>query len=105
MKNFNTFKILTLLGVFWILPINRLYIGVKRGLFLRVITFNYLWLGAIYDCFAIGKIFNEAVPKPKTVNNNELYRMAEKLDKVADDLDKTIDDLPNDNVKLRVDID
>jgi hypothetical protein len=105
MKNFNTFRTLTLLGVFWILPINRFYLGVKRGLFLRVITFNYLWFGAIYDCFVMHKIFNDTMPKSTTVNNAELYKMAEKLDKIADDLDNTIDELPDDKVKFRVGID
>lgn len=47
MKTRKTYYILTALGLLWILPINRYYLG--RRAFIRTITFNWFYIGAIAD--------------------------------------------------------
>lgn len=62
MKNRNTYKILTILGLLWIFPINWIYLG-EKGIVLRFFTFNYDYFGAITDLFYMDKRFDEAMAK------------------------------------------
>jgi len=47
MKTRKTYYLLTALGLVWILPINRYYLG--RRAFLRTITADWFYIGAIAD--------------------------------------------------------
>ena len=67
MKDRTTYKILTWLGLFWIFPINRIYLG-EKGIVLRLITCNYFWIGAWADLFYMDKRFDEAMAKRGFVN-------------------------------------
>lgn len=62
MKDLKTYKILTALGLLWMLPINRFYLGEKVTL-LRLITLNYCYAGVIVDLIYMDKRFNEAMAK------------------------------------------
>lgn len=66
MKSRRAYKILTLLS--FALPINRLYLGVLRGIFLRCITINYFLFGWVADLFYMDKVFDEAMAKRGFVN-------------------------------------
>jgi hypothetical protein len=66
MKDRKTYKILTLLGLLWCLPINRIYLGEKWGV--RLITFNWFYFGAVTDLFYMDKRFDEAVTTRGYVN-------------------------------------
>ena len=69
MKSRKTYKILTILGLFWILPINRIYLG-EKGIFVRIITLNFLWFGALFDVLYMDKRFDEAMAKRGFVNTD-----------------------------------
>lgn len=62
MKNRNTYKLLTCLGLLWIFPVNRIYLG-EKGVVLRLLTLNYFYFGAIADLFYMDKRFDEAMSK------------------------------------------
>ena len=66
MKDRKTYKILTVLGLIWVLPINRLYLGEKWGV--RLVTFNWFYLGAVADLFYMDKRYDEAVTRRGYVN-------------------------------------
>lgn len=68
MKNRKTYKILTACS--FILPLNRLYLGNLRGVFLRSITINYFLLGWIGDLLYMDKTFDEAMTKRSLTNVN-----------------------------------
>lgn len=59
MKDRKTYKILTLLGLAWVIPVNRMYTGEPWGW--RLVTFNYFYIGALLDLFYMDKRFDEAV--------------------------------------------
>lgn len=61
MKDRKTYKILTVLGLIWLLPVNRMYLGTKWGV--RLVTFNWLYFGAIADLFYMDKTFDEATTR------------------------------------------
>lgn len=62
MKDRKTYKLLTALGLLWMLPINRFYLG-EKVTFLRLITLNYLYCGTIVDLIYMDKRFDEAMAK------------------------------------------
>ena len=68
MKDNKTYKILTLLGLIWVLPINRLYLGEKWGV--RLFTFNWCYFGVIADLFYMDKRYDEAMAKRGFANTN-----------------------------------
>lgn len=70
MKNRKTYKILTVLGLLWAFPINRIYLG-EKGVILRFLTLNYFYFGAIVDLFYMDKRFDEAMSK-RGFNNTEI---------------------------------
>jgi hypothetical protein len=62
MKNRQTYKILTILGAFFLfvsLPVNRMYLGEKWAM--RFFTFNYLFFGIYADLFYMDKRFDETM--------------------------------------------
>lgn len=61
MKDRKTYKILTLVNLLVPVGINRLYLG--TGSFMRVITIDYLYMGALADLFYMDKAFDEAMTK------------------------------------------
>lgn len=61
MKDRGVYQILTVLGLVWLLPINRMYLGQKWGW--RLVTLNWFYIGAITDLFYIGKHYDEAMTK------------------------------------------
>lgn len=69
MKSRSTYKLLTFLGLIWVLPINRIYLG-EKGIILRIFTLNYLWFGAFFDLFYMDKRFDEAMAKRGFINVN-----------------------------------
>ena len=69
MKSRKTYKILTLLGLLWIFPINRIYLG-EKGIFIRIITANFFYIGALLDVFYMDKRFDEAMTKRGFVNTD-----------------------------------
>jgi hypothetical protein len=69
MKDRKTYKILTVLGLLWALPINRMYLGEKFAL--RTITINWFYIGAIADLLYMDKRFDEAVTKRGFINTTK----------------------------------
>lgn len=61
MKDRKTYKILTALGLIWILPINRMYLG--RPWVLRLLTANWFYIGVVLDLLYMDKHFDEAMAK------------------------------------------
>lgn len=68
MKDRKTYKILTLCNLLCPIGINRFYLG--TGSFGRVITIDYLYIGAIADLFYMDKTFDEAMAKRGFMNTN-----------------------------------
>lgn len=68
MKDRKTYKVLTLINLVVPIGINRLYLG--TGGFWRVVTIDYLYMGAIADLFYIDKAFDEAMAKRGYVNTS-----------------------------------
>jgi len=69
MKSRSTYKALTALGLLWMLPINRFYLG-ERVTFLRLITLNYCYCGTIVDLIYMDKRFDEAMAKRGFTNTD-----------------------------------
>ena len=69
MKDRKTYKILTALGLLWMLPINRFYLG-EKVTFLRLITLNYFYCGTIVDLIYMDKRFDEAMAKRGFLNTD-----------------------------------
>lgn len=69
MKDRKTYKILTALGLLWMLPINRFYLGEKVTV-MRLITLNYLYAGVIADLIYMDKRFDEAMAKRGFANTS-----------------------------------
>lgn len=69
MKDRKTYKILTILGLVWLFPINRIYLG-EKGILLRFLTMNYFYVGAIADLFYMDKRFDEAMTNRGFINTN-----------------------------------
>ena len=64
MKNRQTYKVLTILGAFFLfgsLPINRMYLGEKWVL--RLFTFNFMFFGVYADLFYMDKRFDETMAR------------------------------------------
>lgn len=59
MKDRKTYKILTLLGLLWIIPVNRMYLGERWGW--RLVTANWFYIGAITDLFYMDNRYDRAV--------------------------------------------
>ena len=59
MKDRKTYKALTLLGLLWIIPVNRMYTGERWGW--RLLTINWFYIGVITDLFYINKRFDETM--------------------------------------------
>lgn len=62
MKDRKTYKILALLGLIWMIPVHRFYLGEKVG-FWRLVTLNYIYIGTIVDLMYMDKRFDEAMAK------------------------------------------
>lgn len=74
MKNRKTYKILTIIGacaLFVGFPVNRFYLGLTDGIWGRVFTLNYLFIGAISDLFYMDKAFDEAMTKRGFINTDK----------------------------------
>jgi hypothetical protein len=69
MKDRKTYKILTALGLVWMLPINRFYLS-EKVTFLRLVTLNYCYGGVVADLIYMDKRFDEAMAKRGFVNSN-----------------------------------
>lgn len=69
MKDRKTYKILTALGLLWMLPINRFYLG-EKVTFLRLITLNYCYFGAIVDLIYMDKRFDESMTRRGFTNTD-----------------------------------
>jgi TM2 domain-containing membrane protein YozV len=69
MKDRKTYKILTALGLLWILPINRFYLG-EKVTFLRLVTLNYCYAGVVADLIYMDKRFDEAMAKRGFTNTD-----------------------------------
>lgn len=69
MKDRKTYKILTALGLIWMFPVNRFYLG-EKVTFLRLITLNYFYAGAVADLIFMDKRFDEAMAKRGFTNTN-----------------------------------
>lgn len=66
MKDRKTYRILTIIGACFLfagMPVNRFYLGVLDGIWVRVFTLNYLFVGAWADLFYMDKTFDEAMSK------------------------------------------
>lgn len=73
MKNRKTYKILTIIGACFLfvgMPVNRFYLGLTDGIFGRVITLNYFFIGAWIDLFYMDKTFDEAMSKRGFMNTS-----------------------------------
>lgn len=73
MKDRKTYKILTILGacmLFIGFPVNRFYLGLTDGIWGRVFTLNYFFIGALSDLFFMDKMFDEAMAKRGFTNTN-----------------------------------
>lgn len=68
MKDRKTYKILTLCNLICPIGTNRLYLG--TGSFARIISLDYLYIGAIADLFYMDKTFDEAMAKRGFTNTN-----------------------------------
>ena len=69
MKNRKTYKILTCLGLLWLFPINRIYLG-EKGVLVRFLTINYFYLGVIADLFYMDRRFDEAMTRRGFTNTD-----------------------------------
>lgn len=66
MKDRKTYKILTICNLFCPFAINRIYLGnASLG---RILTLDYMLLGALADLFYMDKTFDEAMAKRGYVN-------------------------------------
>ena len=73
MKDRKTYKLLTIIGACFLfcgMPVNRFYLGLTDGIVVRVITFNYIFIGAFADLFFMDKTFDEAMAKRGFTNTN-----------------------------------
>ena len=73
MKDHKTYKILTIVGACFLfcgIPVNRFYLGLTEGIFLRTITLNFFFIGAFMDLFYMEKTFDEAMAKRGFMNTN-----------------------------------
>jgi TM2 domain-containing membrane protein YozV len=73
MKDRKIYKTLTIIGACFLfcgIPINRFYLGLTKGIFLRTITLNYFLIGAWIDLFFMDKTFDEAMAKRGFLNSN-----------------------------------
>jgi hypothetical protein len=68
MKDRKTYKILTACNLICPIGINRLYLG--TGSFGRIISLDYLYIGAIADLFYMDKAFDEAMAKRGFTNTD-----------------------------------
>ena len=66
MRNRTTYKVLTWLGLILPLPLNRIYLGRSWGW--RLITFNWFWVGGIFDLFYMDRTFDETMFQRGFVN-------------------------------------
>lgn len=69
MKDRKIYKTLTALGLLWMLPINRFYLGEKVTI-VRLITLNYFYAGAVADLIFMDKRFDEAMAKRGFTNTD-----------------------------------
>ena len=66
MKDCKIYKILTICNLFCPFAINRIYLGnASLG---RILTLDYMLLGALADLFYMDKTFDEAMAKRGDVN-------------------------------------
>lgn len=65
MKTRKTYYTLTILGLLWILPINRYYLGQRA--FLRTITVNWFYFGAVADVINMKFNYEKTMAKRGTV--------------------------------------
>lgn len=73
MKDRKTYKILTIIGTCFLfcgMPVNRFYIGLTDGIWGRVFTLNYFFIGAWIDLFYMDKTFDEAMAKRGFMNTD-----------------------------------
>jgi hypothetical protein len=68
MKDRKTYKILTYCNLICPFAINRLYLG--NATMKRVVTLDYLWVGAFSDLMYMDKTFDEAMAKRGFANTN-----------------------------------
>lgn len=66
MKSKTVYRVLTLVALLLPVPFNRMYLG--ESWFLRLITFNYFYLGSLTDLFYMSKRFDEAMARRGYVN-------------------------------------
>lgn len=69
MKDRKTYKILTILALVIPFPMNRIYLG-EKGIFWRCITFNWFWIGGLFDLLYMDKRFDEAMARRGFVNSD-----------------------------------
>ena len=69
MKDRKTYKTLTALGLRWMFPVNRFYLG-EKVTFLRLITLNYCYAGVIADLIYMDKRFDEAMARRGFTNTD-----------------------------------
>ncbi len=77
MKNRKTYRTLTIIGAFCGIPINRFYLGLTKGLFLRTITLNYFLVGAWTDLLFMNKTFDETMAKRGFTNTEVRNKLGE----------------------------